>query len=44
LLKIREQQFSDEVETHEILADQELMKQIQTSSRHARLKKRRFAE
>ncbi|QTA81041.1 Uncharacterized protein dnl_33650 [Desulfonema limicola] len=44
LLKICEQQFSDDAETHEILADKELMKRIQTGSHHASLKKGRFVE
>lgn len=44
LLKIREQQFTDDAETDEILADRELMKRIQTGSRHALMKKGRFVE
>jgi hypothetical protein len=44
LNKIREQQFVDDVEMAEILADTDLVKRIQKSSREAKLRKGRFVE
>ena len=42
--KIREQQFVDDFEMAEILADRNLVKRIKQGSREARLRKGRFAE
>jgi uncharacterized protein (DUF1778 family) len=42
LNKIREQQFVDDVEMAEILAERELVKRIQKGSREAKLQKGRF--
>jgi predicted transcriptional regulator len=44
LSKIREQQFVDDVEMAEILADSDLLKRIQKGSREAKLRKGRFVE
>jgi predicted transcriptional regulator len=44
LVKIREQQFADDVELAEILANQDLMKRIKKGSREARTRKGRFVE
>ena len=44
LNKIREQQFADDVEMAEILADRDLVKRIQKGSREAKLRKGRFIE
>ena len=44
LNKIREQQFVDDVEMAEILADKDLLKRIQKGSREAKLRKGRFVE
>jgi predicted transcriptional regulator len=44
LNKIREQQFVDDVEMAEILADTDLLKRIQKGSREAKLRKGRFVE
>jgi predicted transcriptional regulator len=44
LSKIREQQFVDDVEMAEILADKDLLKRIQKGSREAKLRKGRFVE
>ena len=44
LNKIREQQFVDDVEMAEILADRDLLKRIQKGSREARLRKGRIVE
>ncbi|MGD8522670.1 MAG: hypothetical protein PVF56_16100 [Desulfobacterales bacterium] len=44
LNKIREQQFVDDVEMAEILADSDLLKRIQKGSREAKLRKGRFVE
>ena len=44
LNKIREQQFVDDVEMAEILADRALLKRIQKGSREAKLRKGRFVE
>jgi len=44
LNKIREQQFVDDVEMAEILADKDLVKRIQKGSREAKLRKGRFVE
>ena len=44
LNKIREQQFVDDVEMAEILADRDLLKRIQKGSREAKLRKGRFVE
>jgi hypothetical protein len=44
LNKIREQQFVDDVEMAEILADMDLMKRIQKGSREAKQRKGRFVE
>ena len=42
--KIREQQFVDDVEMAEILADRNLLKRIKQGSREARLQKGRLVE
>jgi hypothetical protein len=42
--KIREQQFVDDVEMAEILADRNLLKRIKHGSQEARLRKGRFVE
>ena len=42
--KIREQQFVDDVEMAEILADKNLLKRIKQGSREARLQKGRLVE
>jgi predicted transcriptional regulator len=42
--KIREQQFADDVEIAEILADQKLMKRIEIGSSEVRLRKGHFVE
>ena len=42
--KIREQQFVDDAEMAEILADSNLIKRIKQGSREARLQKGRFVE
>ena len=42
--KIREQQFVDDVEMAEILADTNLLKRIKKGSQEARLRKGRFVE
>ena len=44
LTNIREQQFADDVELSEILADQNLMERIERGSREASLQKGRFVE
>jgi hypothetical protein len=44
LNKIREQQFVDDLELAEILADQKLMKRIENGSREAHLRKGQFVE
>jgi predicted transcriptional regulator len=44
LSKIREQQFVDDVEMAEILANRDLLKRIQKGSREAKLRKGRFVE
>ena len=44
LNKIREQQFADDVEMAEILADHDLVKRIQKGSREVKLRKGRFVE
>ena len=44
LNKIREQQFVDDVEMAEILADTNLLKRIKHGSQEARLRKGRFVE
>ena len=44
LNKIREQQFVDDIELAEILADQKLMKRIKKGSREAQLRKGQFIE
>jgi predicted transcriptional regulator len=44
LNKIREQQFVDDVEMAEILADRDLLKRIQKGSREAKLRKGRFVD
>ncbi len=44
LLRIKEEQFTDDAETAEIIADRELMKRIKTGSGEARLKKGMFIE
>jgi len=44
LNKIREQQFVDDVEMAEILADQNLMKRLEVGSREAKTRKGRFVE
>jgi len=42
--KIREQQFVDDAEMAELLADKELLKRIKQGSREARSRKGRFVE
>jgi predicted transcriptional regulator len=42
--KIREQQFTDDVEMAEILADRKLVKRIKQGSREARLREGRFID
>lgn len=42
--KIREQQFVDDAEMAEILADRKLVERIEQGSRQARLRKGRFVE
>ena len=42
--KIREQQFVDDAEMAELLADKELVKRIKQGSREARSRKGRFVE
>jgi predicted transcriptional regulator len=44
LAKVREQQFADDAEVAEILANKELMKRIKKGSEEARLRKGRFVE
>ena len=44
LNKIREQQFVDDVEMAEILADRDLLKRIQKGYREAKLRKGRVVE
>jgi uncharacterized protein (DUF1778 family) len=42
--RIREQQFVDDIEMAEILADQDLIKRINRGSREAKARKGRFIE
>jgi len=44
LAKVREQQFADDVEVAEIMANKELMKRIEKGSQEARLLKGSFVE
>jgi predicted transcriptional regulator len=44
LAKVREQQFADDVEVAEIMANEELMKRIEKGSQEARLRKGRLVE
>ena len=44
LSKVREQQFADDVEVAEIMANEELMKRIKKGSQEAHLRKGRFVE
>ena len=44
LAKVREQQFADDVEVAEIMANKELMKRIEKGSQEARLRKGSFVE
>jgi hypothetical protein len=44
LAKVREQQFADDAEVAEILANRELMQRIKKGSKEARLRKGRFVE
>jgi predicted CopG family antitoxin len=44
LAKVREQQFADDVEVAEIMANEELMKRIKKGSQEARLRKGTFVE
>ena len=44
LAKVREQQFADDAEVAEILANNELMKRIKKGSEEARLRKGRLVE
>jgi predicted transcriptional regulator len=44
LAKIRENQFADDVEMAEILANEDLIKRIRVGSREARARKGRFIE
>ena len=44
LAKVREQQFADDVEVAEIMANEELMKRIHKGSQEARLRKGSFVD
>jgi len=44
LAKVREQQFADDVEVAEIMANEELMKRIKKGSQEARLEKGSFVD
>jgi len=44
LAKVREQQFADDVEVAEIMANEELMKRIKKGSQEARLRKGTFVD
>jgi len=44
LAKVREQQFADDVEVAEIMANEELMKRIKKGSQEARLRKGSFVD
>jgi hypothetical protein len=44
LAKVREEQFVDDVEMAEILANEELLKRMNQGSREAKAKKGRFVE
>jgi predicted transcriptional regulator len=44
LAKVREQQFTDDVEVAEIMANEELMNRIKKGSQEARLRKGRFVD
>jgi predicted CopG family antitoxin len=44
LSKVREQQFADDVEVAEIMANEELMKRIKKGSQEARLRKGSFVD
>ena len=44
LAKVREQQFADDVEVAEIMANKELMKRIEKGSQEARHRKGRFVD
>lgn len=44
LAKVREQQFADDVEVAEIMANEELMKRIKKGSQEARLQKGSFVD
>ena len=44
LARVREQQFADDVEVAEIMANEELMKRIEKGSQEARLRKGRLVE
>ena len=44
LIKIREQQFTDDAEIAEVLANQELMERIKQGSQEAKTRKGRFVE
>ena len=44
LARVREQQFADDVEVAEIMANEELMKRIKKGSQEARLRKGSFVE
>ena len=44
LAKVREQQFADDAEVAEILANQELIKRMKKGSQEARRRKGRFIE
>ena len=44
LAKVREQQFADDVEVAEIMANEELMRRIKKGSQEARLRKGTFVD
>jgi len=44
LARVREQQFADDVEVAEIMANEELMKRIKKGSQEARLRKGSFVD
>jgi predicted transcriptional regulator len=44
LARVREQQFADDVEVAEIMANEELMKRIKKGSQEARLRKGTFVD
>jgi predicted CopG family antitoxin len=44
LAKVREEQFADDIEVAEIMANEELMKRIKKGSQEARLRKGSFVD